>query len=189
MNTPDLPTLQTMWRYHLGQAYWREHRLMTIGLYDAPRDRVLQYTSFGITNVLLSSGTLWLGSMIFPDRRFQELALAGVVEMGVYLAFILIALFGVTLLWTAWRVSRAARRGEDTDACDPLRRAVMRRAFRWAARHGWIHEVDGKLIFDRRHEGPPTPAPSAERRHHAQPAGVAYYPLDRLKAPPIRKEG
>ena len=188
MRTPDLPTLQTMWRYHLGHAYWQSHQLMTIGLYDAPRERVIQYVSFGATNVLLSSATLWLGAMIFPTPHFQELAVAGWIEGGVNLLFSLVALFGVWLLWIAARVARAARRGEDTDACDPLRRATMRRAYRWALEKGWIHEVDGKQIFDRRRETRPEAGPPTERRHGEQPVGTTYYPVSRLTAPPIQKK-
>ena len=188
MNEPDIQTLRTMWRYHLGQAYWNTHQMMTIGLYDAPHDRIVQYTAFGATNVLLSALALWLGAMLFPTPHFQELAAAGWIELAVNATFGLIALFGLWLIALAWRVARTQRAGGDTDACDPLRRAAMRRAYRWAVEQGWIHQVEGRLIFDRRAHNLPATPPDTERRHGQEQVDAADYPADRHTAPPIRIE-
>lgn len=179
---PDLATLREMWRYHMGRAYWQAHPRRTLGIYDLPGHRVLQYSVYGLTNLLLPLGALLLAHDIYDDDKFQALAsaanIAQVVNTTLY-AFIAV---GALMSLVALRLHLTQRRDGDTDRCDPFRCWAMFRAYRWARARGWIHEVEGRLVFDRRiGEEEPTHATERRENHTDTPA----YPTDRAPAPAI----
>ena len=181
---PELETLQEMWRYHMGHAYWRAHPGRTLGVYDLPAHRILQYSVYGLTNLLLPMGALVLAHDIYDDEKFQALASAESITRAINtLLFTTIAL-GVLMTLVALRLHLALKENGDTDRCDPFRCWAMLRAYRWARAQGWIHEVEGRLIFDRR--GGNGHHPSVGERRSPQEEASAY-PAERATAPLISR--
>ena len=181
---PDLDTLREMWRYHMGRAYWRAHPGRTLGVYDEPRHRVVQYAVYGATNLLLPALALFLAHDIYDDDKFQALAASAEIARVVDTTLYALAAIGVLMSLTALRLLLVHCRDGDTDRCDPFRLWAMFRAYRWAKARGWIHEVEGRLIFDRRLDRQAqAPAGLPERRT------AGGYDSERAHAPAITPGG
>ncbi|GAB6040613.1 hypothetical protein [Endothiovibrio diazotrophicus] len=155
---PDLDTLRELWHGHLGRAYWRAHPRRTLGIYDAPRHRIAQYAVYGATNLLFPIAALALAHGVYDDDNFRALPASAEIARGLDLILYLLLLAGAVLTLTALRLFQVDCCNGDTDRCDPFRCWAMLRAYRWANAKGWIHRVEGKLLFERRRNperGPP----------------------------------
>ena len=180
---PNLDTLREMWRYHMGRAYWQAHPRRTLGVWDDPRHRIMQYSVYGATNLLLPATALLLAHDIYDDEKFQALAAAAQITQAVNTTLYLLVAAGVVMSLTALRLLLVHCRDGDTDRCDPFRLWAMFRAYRWAKARGWIHEVEGRLIFDRRRGDEPRPPPGLPERRTADRRPT--YDPERPEAPAI----
>ena len=160
---PEEQTLIDIWYAGLNEAFRKTRGpLGAAGCHDHPPIRIFYY---GVAALALTS--MGVGSI------FVIFFLKGVIWLGGICAVVaFITLFqAVTFFNALIKVKRAVARGENTDAADPLRFKVMRRALSWGLKKGVvIRNSEGKYQMKRDRKNGDR-GPRADRKRASLPEG------------------